>query len=456
MRYEEDSLGKIQVPDERLWGAQTQRSLLNFQIGFHKMPLEIIQALLVIKEEAAHVNEELGSLEPEKASLIVRAIQSIGKKELGEEFPLSVWQTGSGTQTNMNVNEVISNRANELAGKKRGKKSPIHPNDHVNQSQSSNDVFPTAMHIAFIVALKEKLLPSLLTLEKALSDRSQDFHSIIKVGRTHLMDAVPLRLGDEFSGYASQIQGAIEALLSVSPRLSQVAIGGTAVGTGINCPKGFKEKICNRLSSRFGIRFTPAENPFEALACHDTAVELSGALKRTACSLFKIANDIRLMSSGPRCGIGELILPENEPGSSIMPGKINPTQCEAICMVSCQVIGNDAAITLAGTQGNFELNVFKPLIAKNCLESISLLSDASVSFADNCIRKIKADEKRIKMLLEQSLMFVTGLSKCIGYDAAAQIALKASREGLSLREAALQSGIPEELCQKAFDPSNMV
>ena len=456
MRYEEDSLGKIEVSDENLWGAQTQRTLKNFHIGTQKMPQEIIWGLLAIKRAAAEANCELGVLEKEKAALIDKAIASIGENEIINEFPVSLWQTGSGTATNMNVNEVVANRANELAGKGRGVKSPIHPNDHVNKSQSSNDVFPTAMHLTFVCIVKNKLLPALLQLEASLLTKAKEFHHIIKVGRTHLMDAVPLRLGDEFSGYAAQIRGGIEAISSTMPHLSRLAIGSTAVGTGINCPKGFKEKICKKLSERFGIEFLPAENSFEALSCHDTVVELSGALKRVACSLFKIANDIRLMASGPRCGFGEITLPENEPGSSIMPGKINPTQCEAATMIACQVIGNDTAISLAGTQGHFELNVFKPLIAKNCLESLLLLTDVSISFSEKCVSLIKANEKAIHELLEKSLLLATALNKDIGYDAAAKIVLKAVRENITLRQAALQLGVSEELFDKATNPENMV
>lgn len=456
MRYEEDSLGKIEVSDENLWGAQTQRTLENFHIGTQKMPPEIIWGLLAIKRAAAEANYELGILDKEKATLIDKAIASIGESELTSEFPLSIWQTGSGTATNMNVNEVIANRANELAGKGRGVKSPIHPNDHVNKSQSSNDTFPTAMHVSFVYIIKNKLLPALSQLEKALLAKAKEFHHIIKVGRTHLMDAVPLRLGDEFSGYAAQIHDGIEAITATLPHLCRLAIGGTAVGTGINCAKGFKEKVCKKLSERFSIEFLPAKNSFEALACHDSAVALSGALKRIACSLFKIANDIRLMASGPRCGLGEIILPENEPGSSIMPGKINPTQCEATTMIACQVIGNDTAISLAGTQGHFELNVFKPLIAKNCLESLLLLTDISISFSEKCITRIKANETAIHNLLEKSLLLATALNKDIGYDATAKIVLKATRENITLRQAALQLGISEELFDKATNPENMV
>lgn len=455
-RIEEDSLGSVEVPEERLYGAQTQRSLNNFKIGSHKMPKEIIKALLSIKRAAAEVNFELGILDQEKKDLIIKAIDSLTELDIENEFPLTVWQTGSGTQTNMNVNEVIANKANELAGKKRGSKFPIHPNDDVNKSQSSNDIFPTAMSIAFAIAVKNHLLPALRALHQALLDKSQSFHHIIKVGRTHLMDAVPLRLGDEFSGYASQIFHAIEALSSIMPRLCELGIGGTAVGTGINCPKGFKKKIILLLAEIHALPLHTADNMFEALTCHDTAVEFSGILKRTACALFKIANDIRLLASGPRCGLGELILPENEPGSSIMPGKINPTQCEAVTMVACQVMGNDAVISFADSQGHFELNVFKPVIAKNCLDSIVLLADVANSFVNRCVVHIVANEKKIASYLSQSLMLATALTKDIGYDKAAQIALLASRENLTLKEAAIRMGISEELFNKAMDIEKMV
>lgn len=456
VRQESDSLGTVYVPSERLWGAQTQRSLLNFRIGGHRIPTEIISALLAIKEASALANRELGILDNDHTDLILRAIHSITAQDLESEFPLTVWQTGSGTQTNMNVNEVIANRANELAGHPRGSKSPIHPNDHVNRSQSSNDTFPTAMHIAFAKAISGKLLPSLNTLFNALSEKARLFYPIIKVGRTHLMDAVPIRLGQEFSGYAAQIEHSILAVQTVLNTLLELALGGTAVGTGINCPKGFKELSISHLSAMLNTHFRPASNPFEALACHDPAVELSGTLKRVACALFKIANDIRLMASGPRCGLAELILPENEPGSSIMPGKINPTQCEAVTQVVCQVIGNDMAITVAATQGHFELSTFKPVIAKNCLESINLLADVSTNFTEKCLNGLLANTTKISQLLEQSLMLATGLSEKIGYDKAAKIALLASHEHSTLREAALKYGVTEEIFRQATDPTKMV
>ena len=455
-RQEKDSLGIVEVPGDRLYGAQTQRSLMNFRIGNHKMPTEIIKALLVIKEAAARTNASLQVLDEEKAGLILKAIASLTPKDLEDEFPLSVWQTGSGTQTNMNVNEVIANRANELAGKPRGSNSPIHPNDDVNKSQSSNDSFPAAMHIAFAVAVVFRLIPALTSLKTALAERSAEFFPIIKVGRTHMMDAVPIRLGQEFSGYAAQVDHASAAIVSVLPSLFELALGGTAVGTGLNCPKGFAIEAAKAISEATGLPFRPADNFFEALACHDTAVRLSGALKQAACALFKIANDIRLMASGPRCGLCELLLPENEPGSSIMPGKVNPTQCEAVAQVCCQVIGNDTAISLAATQGQLELNTYKPVIAKNSLESICLLADVSINFTEKALKGLRANESRIKELLDQSLMTATALTKSLGYDKTAKITLLAAHENLSLREAALKLGVPESLFNEATDPSKMV
>jgi fumarate hydratase class II len=457
MREESDSLGTVSVPEGRLWGAQTQRSLENFPIGQHPMPKELILALISIKHAAALANFELGLLDGKQKQLIIQAITSLSPNEILNEFPLTVWQTGSGTQSNMNVNEVIANKANELAGFPLGSKSPIHPNDHVNKSQSSNDVFPTAMHIAFAQSVTSRLLPALRNLHAALLEKASQFFYIIKVGRTHFMDAVPIRLGQEFSGYATQIEHAIDAIQSTLPRVYELALGGTAVGTGINCPKGFKEKAIAHLANKYELPFCPAENLFEALACHDTAVELSGALKRLGCALFKIANDLRLMASGPRCAIGEIHLPENEPGSSIMPGKINPTQCEAVTQVVCQVFGNDATIGFAGSQGHLELNVFKPVIAKNCLESILLLADVSKNFLDKCIATLSPNEDRIQYLLEQSLMLATALSQKVGYDAAAKIALAAAKENITLREAAMRSGLlTEQEFLELTNPEKMV
>ena len=455
-RQEQDSLGIVEVPQERLYGAQTQRSLMNFRIGGHRIPIEIIKALVMIKDAAARANADLGVLNKEKTDLILKAIASLTPQDFETEFPLSVWQTGSGTQTNMNVNEVIANKANELSGQTRGSKSPIHPNDDVNKSQSSNDTFPTAMHIAFALAIVSRLMPALTTLQNALNEKSKEFFPIIKVGRTHMMDAVPIRLGQEFSGYSTQIEHAIAALTSVLPQLFELALGGTAVGTGINCPKGFAQKATDYIAQATSLPFRPADNFFEALACHDTAVQLSGTLKRIACALFKIANDIRLMASGPRCGLSELLLPENEPGSSIMPGKVNPTQCEAVTQVCCQVIGNDTAVSLAATQGQFELSTYKPVIAKNCLESINLLADVAVNFTNKCVQGIKANEAHIKQLLDQSLMTATALTKTIGYDKTAKITLLAAHENLTLREAALRLGVSEKLFDEATDPSKMV
>jgi len=456
MRKEKDSLGTVQVPAEKLWGAQTQRSFMNFRIGTQKMPKEIIKALLSIKRAAAITNAQLGVLDEEKKELILKAIESLTETDIENEFPLSVWQTGSGTQTNMNVNEVVANKANEIAGEKRGTKSPIHPNDHVNKSQSSNDAFPTAMYIACANSITRELIPALHELFASLHEKASSFHDIIKVGRTHIMDAVPIRLGQEFSGYAAQIENAIHTVYAVMPRLLQLALGATAVGTGINCPPGFKEAAIKQLSEQYQLPFRPAENPFESIAAHDTAVELSGALKRAACALLKIANDIRLMGSGPRCGLGELTLPANEPGSSIMPGKVNPTQCEAAVQVACQIIGNDTTIALAASQGQFELNACKPVIALNCLDSIRLLVDISHSFSQKCVQGITANKEKIQELLERSLMLATALSKEIGYDKAAEIALLAERENLSLKEAAMQLGVSEELFLQATDPQKLV
>ena len=455
-RQEKDSLGVVEVPSDRLYGAQTQRSLMNFRIGDNRMPIEIIKAFLVIKEAAARTNASLHVLEKEKADLILKAIASLTPEDLEKEFPLSVWQTGSGTHTNMNVNEVIANRANELAGQPRGSNSPIHPNDDVNRSQSSNDTFPTAMHIALAIAVASRLIPALASLKTALTGKSAEFFSIIKVGRTHMMDAVPIRLGQEFSGYAAEVEHAIAAIIAVLPSLLELALGGTAVGTGLNCPKGFAGEAAKAISAATSLPFCPAANFFEALACHDTAVQLSGALKRTACALFKIANDIRLMASGPRCGLNELLLPENEPGSSIMPGKVNPTQCEALTQVCCQVIGNDTAVSIAAMQGQFELNTYKPVIAKNCLESVILLADVSESFTEKALKGLRANEAHIKAMLDQSLMTATALTKVLGYDKTAKITLLAAHENLSLREAALRLGVSESVFNETTDPSKMV
>jgi fumarate hydratase class II len=457
IRIETDSFGEIEVPGDRYWGAQTQRSLGNFKIGGEKMPRPLIRALGIIKRAAAQANIELGILDPRIGQAIIHAADEVMDGKLADEFPLVVWQTGSGTQTNMNANEVISNRAIEMLGGQMGSKKPVHPNDHVNMGQSSNDTFPTAMHISAAEELIHELLPALEYLHAALHQKSCDFGSIVKIGRTHLMDATPLTLGQEFSGYARQIELGIERVKATLPHILPLAQGGTAVGTGINCKVGFADKFAQHVAQITGIPFVSAENKFEALASHDAMVELSGALNVLAASLMKIANDIRLLGSGPRCGIGEIILPENEPGSSIMPGKVNPTQCEAMTMVCTQVMGNHMTVTVAGSQGHFELNVYKPVIIFNVLQSIRLIADACRSLTDNCVVGIQADEKRIRKLVDESLMLVTALNPHIGYDNAAKIAKKAHAEGSSLKEAGIALGL---LTAEQFDewirPEDMV
>ncbi len=440
VRLERDSMGTIEVPADRYWGAQTARSLIHFSIGRDRMPIEIVRAFGVLKKAAALANHELGKLDERRTQLIVQAAEEVLSGELDDHFPLFVWQTGSGTQTNMNANEVIANRAIELAGGERGSKNPIHPNDHVNMSQSSNDTFPTAMHIASATILKERLLPAVAALRGALATKQQEFKSIVKIGRTHLQDAVPLTLGQEFSGYVAQLDADLARVESALPGLYRLAIGGTAVGTGLNAPPGFAEGCAKHIADLTGFPFTPAPNKFAELAAHDAIVMAHGALRVLACSLMKIANDIRWAGSGPRSGLGELILPANEPGSSIMPGKVNPTQCEAMTMVATQVLGNDAAVGFAGAQGNFELNVFKPMMVHNLVQSTLLLSDASDSFRMYLVEGLRANERRIKELVERSLMLVTALAPAIGYDKAAQIAKKADTEGTTLREAALALG----------------
>lgn len=440
-RTETDSMGSIEVPNDRYWGAQTARSLIHFAIGPDKMPWTIIRAMGILKKACAEVNRDLGKLPADKAKLIVQAADEVIEGKLDDHFPLSIWQTGSGTQTNMNANEVISNRAIELAGGVMGSKKPIHPNDDVNMSQSSNDTFPTAMHMAAAEELGQRLVPALAHLRKALAAKAEAFTDIVKIGRTHLMDAVPLTLGQEFSGYVSQIDDDSKRIHNVLPNLCELALGGTAVGTGLNAPLGFGEKAARRIAELANLPFVSAPNKFAALATHDALVMASGALKTLACSLMKIANDIRWLGSGPRCGLGELILPENEPGSSIMPGKVNPTQSEALTMVCCQVFGNDTAITVAGSMGNFELNVFKPVMIHNFLHSVRLLADACRSFTDHCVVGIEPNREQIDRHLKESLMLVTALNPKIGYDNSAKVAKKAHAEGKTLRQACIELGL---------------
>jgi fumarate hydratase, class II len=439
-RIERDSMGEIAVPAARYWGAQTQRSLKNFRIGGERMPVPLIRALAIEKKAAALANMALGELAPEHGRAIIAAADEVIAGERADEFPLVVWQTGSGTQSNMNMNEVLANRASELLGGQRGAKSPVHPNDHVNRSQSSNDSFPTAMHIAAVEEIHHRLLPALGHLRAALAAKAAEFSAIIKIGRTHLQDATPLTLGQEFGAYTRQIELGIARVEATLPRLYPLAQGGTAVGTGLNAPPGFAERFAAAAVEITGLPFVSADDKFEALASHDAMIEASGALNVLAASCMKIGNDLRLMGSGPRCGLGELHLPENEPGSSIMPGKVNPTQVEALTMVATQVMGNHVTITVAGSQGQFELNVFKPVIIYNLLQSIRLLADAATSFADHCITGIEADRDRIAELMQRSLMLVTALSPHIGYDKAAEVAEVAHRDGSSLKAAAVALG----------------
>ncbi|HDP35010.1 MAG TPA: class II fumarate hydratase [Candidatus Hydrogenedentes bacterium] len=447
-RIEKDTLGEMRVPADRYYGCQTARSLENFNIGCERMPVEVIHALGIVKKAAATINRQLGLLPEREADAIIAAADEVIAGKLADHFPLSVWQTGSGTQTNMNVNEVIANRAIEMLGGEMGAKSPVHPNNHVNMSQSSNDVFPTAMSVAAALAITNRLLPALEQLHGTLSAKAEEFKGIIKIGRTHLMDATPLTLGQEFSGYAQQVENGMERVKQTLPMLQQLALGGTAVGTGLNAPAGFAAAATKVISELTGQSFSSAPNKFEALAAHDALVMTHGALKTLAASLMKIANDIRWLGSGPRCGIGELTLPENEPGSSIMPGKVNPTQCEALTMIAAQVMGNDATVNIAGASGNFELNVFKPVIIYNILQSIRLLADGAAAFAEKCVAGIQANETRIAAHLENSLMLVTALNREIGYDNAAKIARHAHTNNTTLREAALVLGL---LTEKAFD-----
>ena len=442
-RIESDTMGEIAVPARAYWGAQTERSLRNFRIGEERMPRPLIRALGIVKHASATANEELGKLDARRAETIRQAAAQVIDGELDEHFPLVVWQTGSGTQSNMNANEVISNRSIELLGGERGSKDPVHPNDHVNMSQSSNDVFPGAMAVATSEQLAQHLIPALEHLRGALERKAEEFGAIVKIGRTHLMDATPLTLGQEFSGYAEQLRKAVERARSTEPRLRELALGGTAVGTGLNAHPEYGERVAGAISRLTGLDFVTAPNKFESLAAHDAQVELSGQLKTIAASLMKVANDVRLLGSGPRAGIGELLLPENEPGSSIMPGKVNPTQPEALTMVCAQVMGNDVSVGIAGSSGHFELNVFKPVIAYNNLQSLRLLGDAARSFTDNCVVGIRPNERRIEELMRSSLMLVTALNPHIGYDNAATVAKKAHAEGLTLREAAEQLGLVE-------------
>jgi fumarate hydratase class II len=446
-RLEKDSLGLVSVPAEHYWGAQTQRSLQLFPFG-QAMPLAIVHALGLLKAACAEANAAMGVLDPSLAEIIAAVALEVACGALDGEFPLRVWQTGSGTQTNMNVNEVIANRAIERCGGVLGSKTPVHPNDHVNLSQSSNDTFPTAMHIAVALQLHQALLPNLAKLIASLEDRASEFAPLLKIGRTHLQDAVPLSLGQEFGGYVAQLSLARDTLLTSLPQLHQLAIGGTAVGTGLNAPPGFSEAVAERLAKRLGLPFSSAPNKFQALAGHEPLAAVHGALTVLAGSLMKIANDIRWLASGPRCGLGELVLPENEPGSSIMPGKVNPTQCESLTMVAVQVMGNNTAVQMAASQGHFELNVFKPLIAWNLLESIELMAGACAGFREHCIEGLRANELRLQELLGNSLMLVTALTPAIGYDRACAIARHAHHHNLSLREAALGLG---EISAAEFD-----
>ncbi|MFP4349558.1 MAG: class II fumarate hydratase [Desulfococcaceae bacterium] len=439
-RIETDSMGSIQVDHDRYWGAQTQRSLQNFKIGDERMPRDVIRALGILKKACAGANMELGLLNKEIGEWMVRAAEEVMDGLLDAHFPLVVWQTGSGTQTNMNANEVIANRAIEMAGGKLGAKDPVHPNDHVNMSQSSNDTFPTVMHIAAAETIQNRLIPALKHLKSELDNKIDTFADIVKIGRTHLQDATPLTLGQEFSGYAKQVELGIGRAEGCLPNLYRLAIGGTAVGTGLNAPEGYDRTAAEKIAEITGLPFKAADNKFEGLAAHDAVVEASGATRTIAGSLMKIANDIRWLASGPRCGIGELILPANEPGSSIMPGKVNPTQCEAMTMVAARVMGNDVTVGFAGSQGNFELNVFKPVMLYSLIQSVRLLSDAAVSFTDNMVVGIRADRERIEALLHKSLMLVTALSPKIGYDKAAELAHEAHKSGRTLKETAVDLG----------------
>lgn len=455
-RIETDTMGEIKVPGDKYYGAQTARSLMNFKIGGEKMPPELIRAFGILKKAAALVNFELGILPQDKCELIVKAADEVIAGSLNEHFPLVIWQTGSGTQTNMNVNEVISNRAIELAGGVLGSKKPIHPNDDVNKAQSSNDTFPAAMHIAAVEEIHRNLIPSITLLKDALKVKAEEFKDIIKIGRTHLMDAVPLTLGQEFSGYVQMLENGLVRINNALPHLYEIALGGTAVGTGLNTHKEFAVKVAAKIAELTGKKIVTAPNKFEALGTHDAMVEFHGVLKTLAASLMKIANDIRWLGSGPRCGLAELNLPENEPGSSIMPGKVNPTQSEAMTMVCAQVFGNDVAVNFGGAMGNFELNVFKPVIIYNVLQSVKLISEASVSFTEHCVAGIEANLVNIKKHLENSLMLVTALNPHIGYDNAAKVAKKAHKENKTLKQTAVELGLlTEEQFDQFVRPENM-
>jgi len=456
-RSESDSMGNIDVPADRFWGAQTQRSLGNFKIGGERFPRELIRALGILKRSAAIVNNKLAVLEDDKKDLIVKACDEIISGNIDDHFPLVVWQTGSGTQTNMNSNEVIANWAAHSCGKEMGVKTPIHPNDDCNKSQSSNDTFPTAMHIAAVEKINNTLIPSVEALAQVFEDKAVIFKEVIKIGRTHLMDATPLTLGNEFSGYASQLRHTLTHITNSLPHLEELALGGTAVGTGLNAPKGYAEEVAKEIARYTKQNFVSAPNKFEALAANDALVSAHGALKTLACGLMKIANDVRWLASGPRCGIGEINIPANEPGSSIMPGKVNPTQCEAMTMVCAQVLGNDTTINVAGASGNFELNVFKPVIIHNYLQSLRLLAEACDSFRLNCAVGIEANQENITKNLNNSLMLVTALNTHIGYDNAAKIAKKAHTEGTTLKEATLALGLlDEKQFDEIVDPSKMI
>jgi len=456
-RTETDSFGPLEVPADRYWGAQTQRSVINFPIGWERQPVAIVRALAIIKKACAEVNVAQGDLDPALGAAIEAAAQEVIDGRFDDHFPLVVWQTGSGTQSNMNANEVISNRAIELLGGVIGSKAPVHPNDHVNMGQSSNDTFPTAMHVAIALTARDLLLPGLEKLQRALAAKSAEFREIIKIGRTHTQDATPLTLGQEFSGYAHQVEMGIHRVRQVLPEVYELAQGGTAVGTGLNTRIGWDVRVADAIARITGLPFVTAPNKFEALAAHDAMVMFSGALKTVAVSLFKIGNDIRLLGSGPRSGLGELILPENEPGSSIMPGKVNPTQAEALTMVCAQVMGNDAGIGFAGSQGHFELNVYNPMMAYNVLQSMQLLGDAAMSFTDNMVVGIRANTARIDRMMRESLMLVTALAPTIGYDNATKVAKAAHRNGTTLREEAIALGFVDgETFDRVVRPEEMI